>query len=511
MSRIDIADSNIVQRSRVKDSNSISERMIFGRQEKNPITIRDYLTIFFKHRITILITFVSILFLSFAAGFFFYIPRYEARSLLLVKYGWENFTPDLTSSSDKTRILTVNTGEIVQSEVQILRSRDQIERVVNYLKPETIYPSLAQRPEGGLSNAEAAIIFMERDLAVTTAKGNIIEVSMRGRYGEGITAAVNQLVNFYIEKRSDIFKDPRSAIFLQQKVDEFSQKTANAEQALKVFRDKSQIISFDDQRKLLLAQQAHLVQEFQSTESRIRETTERIAEYEKQLTIVPEKISDATGSGLALRITGTEAKLLDLQLQEQTLLTRYKEDNRLIQGVREQIRLTKDYLEKQSTLKPAEVINPIWRGIQTVSLSSQAELKALKIKENKIRQQMTELEGNMAVFEGLEQKHSALMNEVTSNQDKLNSYRQRLEEARIQDELQRQKMTSVSVLERAAIPLAPVNPLRITILIPAVLAAAFIGSLALAYLLEMLSHGVGTQTQAEKRLGLPVLVTISQK
>lgn len=492
-----------------RETCSLSERTAFGRNKQVSNTVRDYLSLFFKYKTWICIVFCFIVVASVVGIYSFYTPRYMAKSNLLVKFGWENYSPDLTSSESK-RFSTINQAEMIQSEVRILRSRDQINRVLTVLKPETIYPSLAVRSEPGVTNAEVAAFSIERDLNIVPAKGNVIEVSLTGTNPQGITAVVNQLVSIYIDKRSEIFSDPKSALFLQQKADEYAQKLTASENRLKTFRNETKIVSFEEQRRLLVDQRSYLDQKLNDCEAQIKQLTEKIAEYDKQMKDVPEQVSDAR-SGLALRITPTEQKLLDLKIQEQVLLSRYKEDNRLLQGVREQIKLAEEYLERQSKLKPAEMTNPVWENIQSSSLSSKAELRASKIKETTLQRQITDLEARMQAFEGLEQKNNELIRDVTSNEEKLRSYRQKLETARIQDELEHQKMTSVSIIERASIPVIPINPLRLPILIPAVLAIAILGSFGSCFILQLLSHGIGTPTDAEKRLGIPVLIAVPIK
>ena len=78
------------------------ERLMLGRYS-NAAGLRDYLTTLFKHKYKILIAFFVVTLLA-TAGIvvylkFLYTPLFEARSLLLVKFGWENRTPELSLGS----------------------------------------------------------------------------------------------------------------------------------------------------------------------------------------------------------------------------------------------------------------------------------------------------------------------------------------------------------------------------------------------------------------------------
>lgn len=73
-------------------------------------------------------------------------------------------------------------------------------------------------------------------------------------------------------------------------------------------------------------------------------------------------------------------------------------------------------------------------------------------------------------------------------------------------------MTSVSVIEPASVPVVPVNPPKpLMLLIAAAVAASLVGSLGIAYMLELGKQVMSTAMEAERKLDLPVLVTIPIK
>ena len=77
----------------------------------------------------------------------------------------------------------------------------------------------------------------------------------------------------------------------------------------------------------------------------------------------------------------------------------------------------------------------------------------------------------ITAFEAQESKYKQIIRNVADNEEKYKTYLSKLEEARIHDELDRQKMTNVSVLEPASIPIIPNNlplPLVVYVLISVV-------------------------------------------
>jgi uncharacterized protein involved in exopolysaccharide biosynthesis len=491
-----------------------SERMHLIREDSPANGLRDYLTIFFKHKIGVLISFLFIGILSVSGVLvythFIYAPRFEAKSSLLVKAGWETNSPEFSLENRRNTI--INPADLIASEARILESTDLKERVVNSLKPENIFPELAKTPVAGLSNSEAAILKLEKDLSVVSGKrGNVIDVVFTGPDPAKAAAVVNQLVGFYIDKRREIYKDPKSVLFLEKKADEFRQKLAESENRLRIFREETKIVSFDEQRTLLLNQRSNVAGDLNSTGNQIKEVRERISELEKQLGSVPKTTTTAVASE---RRADAESKLLSLQLQEKELVAKYKEDNRLVVNIRDEIKMVEDHIESQAkNNKPgAAPPDPVYQDIQKQILQNRAELSALKVRNIAVEQQFQELNAEIQTFESRDNKNKELLREVSSNDEKYRTYRQRFEEAKVYDELDRQKMTSVSVIEPAAAPVVPVNPPKpLSLLIVIAIAGSILSSLGIAWWRERIKQGMSTPTEAERRLGLPVLITIAQK
>ena len=486
-----------------------SEQMLLVREASRANNLRDYLSILFKHKKGIISAFLVLSIIGCAGAVTYkkwiYEPKFEAKSSVLVKFGWENYSPEL--SLERRQTPSINQAEIVESEVSILQSRDIKERVISTLKPENIFPQLAKSPYEGLSNSEAALVILEKHLVVSAGKkGNVIDIIFDGSDPVRAAAVVNQIVNNYIDKRGDIYKDPKSILFLERKADEFRQKLAESEDRLKAFREETKIVSFDEQRGILLRERSDLVAATNGAANSIREIREKIAELENQLSTLPKTavITSAYDPSREAQI-----RLLSLQLQEKDMLLKYKEDTPMIANIRAQIAMVKEYLLKRT--EDRAPTDPVYQDVQKQLLNNKAELSALKVRSTDAEKQLGMLNTEIQAFEALESRYKALAREVSANEEKYNGYRQRLEEARVYDEVNRQKMTSVSVIEPAGVPIVPVNPRPTVLLIAAAIGAAMAISLGIAYAREIRKQVMSTAMEAEKRLDLPVLVTIPIK
>ncbi|MGO9557126.1 MAG: GumC family protein [Syntrophobacteraceae bacterium] len=474
----------------------------------NEMGLRDILSTIFKYKSMILVSFVLITCLCCAAVIFYlkflYEPVYEAKSLILVRPGWESQNIELTPDRRQTN---VNNPELVATEVGILQSRDLKEKVINTMKPEVIFPDMGSNIPLGLSVGESALYRFEKNFSVKSSAGaNIVEASFKGPDPAIDAKVVNELVNDYMDKRGDTYRNPKVFLFLDQKTGEYRQKLAEAQSKLKAFQDQSGIVSFDEQRTFLLNRQRQIADASHDTEYEIAQLQEKIAELERQLPTL-----QTTSMGDTTRMAELETRLLALELQEKELVFKYKEDNPFVTSVREQIKMTKNYIDAR---RPGSImsVDPAYKGVQRLISENKADLSGLKVKQKGLDEQLKALTPEISAFESQESKYKQLARDVADNEENYKTYISKLEESRIHDELDRQKMTNVSVLEQASVPIIPNNlpkPLMVYVLIALLLGIA--GSIGLAFSMARMSPGMSTPAQAERRLELPVLAVVADK
>ena len=121
---------------------------------------------------------------------FLYNPVYEAKSLILVKSGWESQDIDLTPNRRQTN---VNNPELLATEVRILQSRELAEKIIDDIKPDVIFPDLEQGVRMGVPHAGNALYLFQQNLSVKSSGGNIIEASFKGPNPAMAAKVVNEL------------------------------------------------------------------------------------------------------------------------------------------------------------------------------------------------------------------------------------------------------------------------------------------------------------------------------
>jgi len=484
---------------------------ILYRQERAPTGgLREFLTVLFKHKSRIATVFSLSVLIGLALSFLLP-PVYEARSTVLIKVGREYISsPEVGNTR---ALLSLEQQEVLNSEIQILSNRELIEKVVTLLTVETLYPKLAKNSTSKISPREASILQVEKDLTVSgVKKSNVIEVSFQ--HGDPRVAAkvVNLLVELFREKHLKVFSDPQSS-FLEKQLQIYRGKLGESEQTMESFKQRNQVFSLDEQRSLLLKQRTELDSTLKNTNHRIDELREKLRSLNNQKKTSGEKNrSMYTNTEKDKILVDAKAKLLSLQLTEQDLLKRYREDSRRVEDVRNEIRTVKIFLKEQEEYisGTAETGGRIYQEVELEIIKTEADLTSQVAKVAGLGQQLLQLDGQIRTLDLNERKFQQLKREMASNEKYFRTYEDRFEEARISEDMNRSKLANVSVIQPAAVPVKPVRPKKMLNMLLSLFIGTFLG-MGLAFVSEHLSQGLTTPDSAERRLGLPVLTTVSLK
>jgi len=500
-----------------------------GRDVSGPpgFSLRDAFNIVFKRRLQIVLCFLFVMSIVVVATMLMK-PVYEASTQILVKLGRESvFVP---TTGNVTPILNINREEQVNSEIEILKSRALAEKVVTIIGPTVLYKSLAEEKPGILSRLfssnnremtseeiktaqfESAIANFREALQVSgVRKSNVIEVSFKHSDSQMAATVVNNLANMYLDQHLAVHKTPQNVAFFKEQSDLLKNKLDETEERLKALRKQNNITSLDEQRSLLLNQSSALSASLNETISQEVETEKRIHQLRIQLSNVPETISQGVENDQNPYLMNTlEARLVELQLKEKELLTKYTDQSRLVQSVKEEIRVVQQKLEEQGTKSygsRTSAINPTYQRLKDELLHNEAEIEALKAKEITQKKHLNDIQVKLENLNQVELKLRELEQEIDVDRENFKLYLTKVEESRISDAMDSEKIASVSVLGPARQPRKPVSPkVMLNILIGIFL--GIFGSLSLAFFGEYLDDRIEKIEDVEKALQLPVLASI---
>ncbi|MBM3288747.1 MAG: lipopolysaccharide biosynthesis protein, partial [Candidatus Hydrogenedentes bacterium] len=205
-------------------------------------------------------------------------------------------------------------------------------------------------------------------------------------------------------------------------------------------------------------------------------------------------------------------KLLDLRLKETDLAARYPETHRPLIDVRQQIAEAESALENESETHTEVTtgVDQTYQQVQLALVNERAQFEAVQAQQTAIAQELDKQRAALSHLAGREVELETLEREVALAEKDYEQYRDSLQRARISSALDVDKVSNVSVVQHATLPMGPVKPNKIVNLALGILLALFAG-LTFAFVFDYFDDSINTPQQVERWVGVPVLVTVSEK
>lgn len=460
-------------------------------QENTDYTARDLLVVLFKNKNCMIAVFILVITVA-AIMILITQPVYEAKAILLVKGG--------------------NQGGINNSEIQILTSKNSIRKVITTIRLEAIYPDLANNPPAKVDRLEVATLRFQKELQAQRLKDSgMIEVSFRNGDPKVAARVVNLLVEYFKQQRLQLFSEGKSA-FNEAQLALHQAKLQEYEKLIHSYKQKTELYSAEDQRKQLLEQ-------LSAGKNETNDTMQRIVQLENRIPVLRarnQKLKDATArkarSEQEQMLYEAKLKLVNMQMEEEQLLMKYREATPKVKSFRKQMQLISDFIAEQEKALAGKgaTVEIAYQNAETELIDAETELRSQKVKLQALRQESQKLGEELRALEQTDGDLQRLTRELSATEKVYQSYLTKVEEARISEDAERRKLAGISVLQEATPPLEPVEP-NVTKALGRGAILALAAGLAVVLLSEFLDQSLATPQAAERRLGLRVLLTVPRR
>ncbi|WP_447964802.1 GumC family protein [Nitrospira sp. Ecomares 2.1] len=474
-------------------------------------SVRDILTAIFKHKTKIITVFLLIF--GIVAGYVFtLVPLYEAKTSLLLKLGREHiFRPEVGKEG---QFVKYNEDAALQSEMEIISSKDLIRRVVSTLGIEKVYPEFLD-PSLEISNPlEKAVSTFLKNLTPIPVKGSsVLEISYLNPRPAVAAEALNLLVDLLKEKHLQVFSDPKAS-FLTKQLHTYQEKLEQSEANLQAFKHRHDLSSpLVEQQRRLLDQRATLDSEYKTTKNKLQGLVGKIASLDTQMQTILDNISVSKveeGGNLEK----AKAELFALKREEQKLLARYTETSFPVLSLRKEIDQVEQFILAEQKNERANTIasgkKAMYSALEKERLGAVSESTTLQASREVIALQIEDLDKKIQRLDELNKEMIVLERQRAADEQNYNLYLARVEEANVSEEMDRLKMANISVIQRAEVPGGPAG--RSPILL--VTLGGILGIMAgtgFGLLLEYFQGAYTRPEQAANDLNLPLLATFGQK
>lgn len=500
------------------------EESTLGNQNGNEVhspTLRDLVAIAFRRRRLVVLSFSGILLGAILVAVL-QPNQYESGTKILVKR--ERVDPIVTAESSALPQFAIEvTEEDLNSEAELLKSRDLLENVVracNLQRPsDSTWSNLLammkvnmtrQTPDTEVPIAKAVRTLAKKLDVEVVKKTNLISVTYKSVDPELATRVLSALTNLYLEKHLAVHRPPGAYDFFQQQTQQYGKGLADAEASLVNFTAGGTVVSAKLEKEVTLGKLAEFEGILRQTQAAIAETQQRIRILREQsVSIPPRMVTQVRTFDDATLLSQFRSGLLTLELKRTELLGKFEPAYRPVQEIEAQIAQTREALaaaEKSQLHEETTDRDPTHEWAREELAKAKSDLAGLQARADATAQTVRSYRVHAGTLEQQEVVQDDLIRTVKAKEDNYLLYLRKAEEARISDALDRKRIINVAVAEAATVPSLPSNQRSLTVLIGLLLAT--LTSVGLAFASEYLDPTFRTPDEVRSFLNIPLLATM---
>jgi succinoglycan biosynthesis transport protein ExoP len=437
-----------------------------------------------------------------------------------------NFNRQLTGSlgTDQTAAsgpaTPTDADEILNSYTLVFQSNALAEQVINTIGLAKMYPKYVE--DGVLAKALAAITralgiyktplqravyrFVNRDTDVEVGKDStVIQLTLYNADPVIAKRALDLLVDDFLLQQARIGRDPQVG-FAQSQVAVYRKQVADAQSAMEAFQLKHKISSMDEENSYLLKQRSDLEGQSATNKVQMEEDQRKIAALTAQLKTLTETV-DLHQEDRDLALDAARTQLVQLQVRQQTLNTGFGADSPAARINDAEIAKVEAFINSYPNRTPLRQMapNPTYQVTQSSLLQAQADLQATTKAQTVLAQQVEDLSARLGERSQEQSAYQDLVREYQIDDQNYRTYLQSVQQARIADDLNKQKASTVAIYDPAyLVSEMPVKPKKTLWIVGGMLLGLILG-LSAAFVREAWDERLNTPQQVNALLGLPLL------
>lgn len=456
-----------------------------------------------------------------------FMPRsYVSEAKLFVRLGRESVTLDPTATTGQMVSVHESREAEIGSVLDVLRSRVLLEMVVHELGVDYVLGEAPADPtrnptshNGGGGDGESrpagdqaiarptptaredrAIRALEESLVVSNGrKSSVITVTGKADSPEKARRFVQSFIDAFHGLHIRVNRTDGSFEFFREQSNLLADKLRDARNELAATKSEYGIITIEGQRKNLQDQITAGETQLHTAEADLASAQATVQELRTMLAKLPERIVSQQVDGHP-NAPGDTARqqVFQLEVRERELLARYTERHPLVIAVREQIsearRGMADY--EADRTQSTSLVNPARQSVELQLLQEQSRAASLTARTRALRAQQAQLQSALRDLNSHEAEIERLERRVTLLQTEYQAHAERLEQARIGEALEHERISNVNVVQPATYLPKPAAPkMRVIGLLGLFVACG--GALGIAFASEWLAWLSATEENDE--------------
>ncbi len=500
------------------------------------ITPASLLEILFRHKKKVF--FIPLVILSLGASVIFFAPRtYRSQAKLFLQIGRESVGIDPSAQTGQQMISLQQQGRDteVNSAVDLMTSREVISKLVDRIgidyikrggpagegKSSPVSQAISNvlgtvigaiKSIDPISEHEEAIIKVEKNLyADADRDSTLISLYYSADSPVGAQKILETLVEVFQEEHLRIHRNNGSFAFFQDREALLRSQLDGALERLHLAKNKMGIASIDARRNNLEAQLQAIHMASYTAETERSASAASLADMRQQISKMPERLISSRKQIPNEGADLLREQLYQLQVQQMELKSRYSDSHPMIVAISAQVEAAQEIVDEQSETREETVddINPLHRQIslamkqqESLVAGLDARLEMLAEQEISVRQDLEEVNANEVLLTQLERDKALLDKDYFQCAENL-------EQARIDEALEKGNVSSISLAQAATFAEKPVSPSKLLVGLGSI-ALAFSGTVVTLLGIEQLSDKLQSEAAVEEATGVPVLASIPE-
>lgn len=437
----------------------------------------------------------------------FALPKvYQADAKLLIKPGRE-FMPAASMGQNEFALPSSTMAEIVKSEVEILNSKDLAESTLRTVSVAALYPDLAGLPEDAA--LERAVTRFESQLKVDPVDlSTVVNVGFSSQDPAVATKVLTALLADFQARHVDVYSTGQIQPIQEQIA--AKQKDLGALDAKRIaYQNQTGAFSIPEQRASMISQRAAVQTLLQDAEIKQSALQQQVAFLEKSKANTPKTAALESETDPSSQ-TSSEAmqQLMALRQKEQEMLERYQPTAPAMVQIRAQIAQAEQFVKHSpNSTKTKTGANPLLASIEQQLLTAQSELTPITTQIEGYRTQIASFDEQLKELQASELEVNNLERQIQSLTADLQTLRTNLEQARLAQNMDQAKVSSVSIIDAPRLEPRPVFPKKtffgIAGIAVGIVIAGMIALMSLAF-----GNTVITVEGAERIFSVPVVAAL---
>jgi uncharacterized protein involved in exopolysaccharide biosynthesis len=466
----------------------------------------------------------------------FYPRRYISEARILVQVGRQSVGIDPTASTGAMiSLMQSGRDDEMTSAIEVIKSREVLSMVVDRLGASVILAKGGDSKETNpviaavmekvgqaiallksidpISEREEAIIELAKSISIDVERGStIMQWTVEADEPELAQLILKELIDVYQQEHLRIHRNQNSKQFFVNQLEKLELDLATAQEKLRDAKNEIGVVSIMDRRGTLEGKLREIEIAKYTADQNLARTNATISNLQSQMETVP---SREVGDRVSMPNAGTDnlnAQLYALKVKRLDLTSRFREDHPAVQAITRQIAEAQGVVDAEDETREQVVnrINPIHESL-ILQLTQQASVRAgleglVKTLDSQHEQVMQELQ----TLNHAEVLIDDLTRRVAVSEKQFFRYSDDLEQARIDAEMQEQRISNISIVQPAALIERPVSPSKALLAIGG-LFLAIGGTLAVVMACEKVDRTIKTAAAAEQLLNVPVFATLPKE